>query len=149
MFDAGFANLSSTGDCGGGYAAGGGEVGGGVDVAKTAGPVAEFIFGDVDGAMHVAGGDLGGAQECNGETGDVEAVATPAAEGEVGVLHGAPGGLPFNIVAYPVVDGDRVVVKFCGFVFDGLAEADFGGGGQVGGVVGASEFVEGEVAQCG
>ena len=149
VLDADFADLLTTGHRGGGNTAGGGKVGRCIDVSKATCPVAEVDFGDVNGAMHIAGGDLGGAQQGDGEAGDVKAVAAPTAEGEVGVLHGAPGGLPFDVVAYPVVNSHGIVVELRGFVFDGLAEADFGRGGQIGGVASTSEFVEGEVAQGG
>ena len=73
-------------------------------------------------------------------------------QGVLGALDGAPGGHPFDVVAHPVVDGDRVVAQFCGFGPDAGGELGFGGLGQVGllgGLAGFGRDVELDAAYAG
>ncbi len=109
----------------------------GFGIGKTPGPVHELGDGYVDSAVDVPGRDPGGPEQGNDEGNDVHAVALQAAQGVVG----APGEVPFDVIAYPVISAQGIVVKSRGFGCDGVGEDDLIGFRQKGRVVGAGELV--------
>ncbi len=118
MLQAHLGDRAAAGDAHQRDAGGGGEIPGRVEVLEATGPVAERGLGHVDGAVDVAGGDARGTQQGDGQAGDVHGVAALTAQGDVGILHGTPAGLPFHVVAYPAVDLHRIVVEQRGLVLD-------------------------------
>lgn len=115
-------------------------------------PVHGALGAEFNGAEFVAGGNVGRAQQRNLQAGDVDGVAAGLFQCGLGVLDGAPGGLPVHGVAHPVVDGHGVVAQFCGFGADGGGEGDFWGFGEVGGgggLAGLGRNVEAQGADAG
>ena len=109
------------------------------DVAE---PVLDLVDRQLDDALGVAGGHAGGAQQGQGETGDVEGVATTAQQGLVGTLHRAEGRMEFDVIVDPVAYRHRVATQGLGQGLDRRCElgvrcfCQFAGSGRIGDRIG-------------